>query len=256
VLNSNFFKFNGKIYRQTFGTLIGSPLFPVLADIVLQDIEKRAISRIPISIPFYFRYVDDILFAAPPSVHTNILDIFNSFHHRLQFTIETSRNNHINFLDVSIEVNEGILEFDWYTKPIFSGKFMNFLSQHPMSHKRGIVFGLLDRVFRLSHPKFLQKNLRRIIELLLNNDYPLDFIFSNIRYRLKFLIHSNGSKNPSLTDSCPSSSFFTMPYIKNITDKFSPWTRWANKSLAYVIPNKLNKIIKKTQGSHTYLQLQ
>jgi len=72
--------FNEKIYRQTFGTPIGSPLSPVLADIVLQNIEERAISRISISIPFYFKYVDDILLAAPPLFHINILDIFNSFH--------------------------------------------------------------------------------------------------------------------------------------------------------------------------------
>jgi len=44
VLNSSSFKFNDKNYRQIFGTPMGSPLSPVLADIVLQDIEERTIS--------------------------------------------------------------------------------------------------------------------------------------------------------------------------------------------------------------------
>lgn len=78
VLNSNFFKFNDKIYKQTFGftsTPMDFPLFLILTDLqlVLQDIEERAILIIPIPLPFYFRYVDDILLAAlPPSFHSSI----------------------------------------------------------------------------------------------------------------------------------------------------------------------------------------
>jgi len=26
--------------------------------------------------------------------------------------------------------NNNVLEFDWYKKPIFSGRFLNFLSKH------------------------------------------------------------------------------------------------------------------------------
>lgn len=66
VLNSNFFKFNDKIYKQTFGTPMGFLLSLILTDLqlVLQDIEERAILIIPILFPFYFKYVDDILLAA------------------------------------------------------------------------------------------------------------------------------------------------------------------------------------------------
>jgi len=42
VLNSNFFKFNDKIYKQTFGTPMDFPLSLILTDLqlVLQDIEE------------------------------------------------------------------------------------------------------------------------------------------------------------------------------------------------------------------------
>jgi len=40
----------------------------------------------------------------------------------------------LNFLDVTIN-NEGTVEFDWYKKPTFSGRLLNFLSHYPTSQK-------------------------------------------------------------------------------------------------------------------------
>jgi len=42
VLNSTYFKFNNKIYRQTYGASMGSPLFPIVADLVLQNLEAHS----------------------------------------------------------------------------------------------------------------------------------------------------------------------------------------------------------------------
>jgi len=45
--------------------LLDFPLSPVISDIVLQDLEQMAISQLPIKLPFYFQYINDILLAAP-----------------------------------------------------------------------------------------------------------------------------------------------------------------------------------------------
>lgn len=42
VLNSTFFTFNGKIYQQTFDTSMDSPLSPIIADMTMRDLERRA----------------------------------------------------------------------------------------------------------------------------------------------------------------------------------------------------------------------
>jgi len=55
ILDSTFFKFNNKIYKQNFGTSMGSPLSPVIADIVMQDLKKRALKDFINKIPFYYR---------------------------------------------------------------------------------------------------------------------------------------------------------------------------------------------------------
>jgi len=35
VLTSTYFTFNSKVYKQTFGSPMGSPLSPIIADILL-----------------------------------------------------------------------------------------------------------------------------------------------------------------------------------------------------------------------------
>jgi len=54
-LNSTFFMFNDVCYQQTFGTPMGSPLSPIIAEITLQDLELRAIATLSVGLPFYFR---------------------------------------------------------------------------------------------------------------------------------------------------------------------------------------------------------
>jgi len=62
ILNSTFFSFNQKIYKQVFG-IPGSPLSPVIiANIVMQGLEEMAITKLQILLLFYFCYVDDITF--------------------------------------------------------------------------------------------------------------------------------------------------------------------------------------------------
>jgi len=44
------------------------------------------LNRLPASFPFYYRYVEDILLAAPLNLLNDILNIFKSFHDALKFT--------------------------------------------------------------------------------------------------------------------------------------------------------------------------
>jgi len=57
-----------------------SPLSPIIADLVLQDFEGRALEIFGIEMPFYFRYVDDIAMAVHHTQLDSLFNIFNSFH--------------------------------------------------------------------------------------------------------------------------------------------------------------------------------
>jgi len=134
ILDSTVFSFNNRIYKQKFGTPMGSPLSPIIASIVMDDLETRALNKLNFNIPFYYRYVDDIAMAVPCNKSKNVLEAFNSLHPRLQFTIENGGEK-LNFLDVTIINNKGSLEFDIYRKPTFSGRFLSYFSRHPCSQK-------------------------------------------------------------------------------------------------------------------------
>lgn len=156
---------------------MGSPLSPIIADITLQNLEKRILAMLPINLPFYVRYVDDVALAAPSSMLNDVLNTFNSLHPRLQFIMEKGVDNRLNFLDITLIVNGGTIEFDWYHKPTFSGRYLNFESTHSLCQKRDTITGLTDRAFLLSHPRFHQKNMELVVNILLENGYPLNFTF-------------------------------------------------------------------------------
>jgi len=126
-----------------------------------------------------FRYVDDIAMAVPSNSIDDILNISNSFHPKLQFILEIGEKN-LNFFDITMIIIGKIFEF--------------FISTPSLPKKRGIIINMVDRAFLLSHPRFHHVNLRKIINILLDDDYSLKFIFDTIDTRLKYLISQHGQQ--------------------------------------------------------------
>ncbi|KYN21838.1 ATP-dependent DNA helicase PIF1, partial [Trachymyrmex cornetzi] len=99
---------------------------------LLQKLEKTALMLFNNHVLFYYQYVDDLYAAVPSSEIHKFMECFNSFH-RLQFTLEIGHDL-LNFSDVLITIIGNQLNFDWYHKPTFSGRFLNFFQIIP-SHK-------------------------------------------------------------------------------------------------------------------------
>jgi len=109
---------------------MGSPLSPFISKLVTRDLEERVLEILDLSLPFYFRYVDDIAMAIPSDSINKVLNIFNNLYPRLQFTLEVGGDK-LNFLDVTIMKNNNKLEFNWYHKPTFLGRYLNYLLPTP-----------------------------------------------------------------------------------------------------------------------------
>lgn len=88
VLKSTSFKFDDRFYEQTFGTPMGSPLSPILADMVMQDLEVHCIDSLDFALPVFYRYVDEIFTILPSDRTDDVLFVFNNYHPRLHFTLE------------------------------------------------------------------------------------------------------------------------------------------------------------------------
>jgi len=256
VLDSTFFTFDNQVYKQNFGTPMGSPLSPIIADIVMQELETTVLSTVNFPIPIHYRYVDDILMAVPYDKIDHILNAFNNFHPRLQFTLEVGGHK-INFLDTTIIVEKNRLKIDWYHKPTFSGRLLNYWSQHPLSQKRGTIMGLVDRAFSLSHPEFHKKNLDLVIRILLDNDYPLKFIFKVMTDRIKSLVNKKTlkqNKTPQEIIDTRTEKWFTVPYVSNFSEKLKKVVVGTRLKLAYRSLNKLDKFIKVQKDPLSNLQ--
>ena len=64
---------NGKHYKQLHGTAMGSPISVIVAEIVMQHVEERALATCRQTIPHWLRYVDDTFTA----VHKDEIDDFH-----------------------------------------------------------------------------------------------------------------------------------------------------------------------------------
>lgn len=223
---------------------MGSPFSPILCDLVLQCLETKCLKMLPFEVPLYFRYVDDTLICIPNDMIEFTLNIFNSFDNNIQFTSEKCINNKINFLDVEliIQDNNSVIT-NWYRKPSFSGRYLNFNSHHPLTHKIGIVYTLVDYSIKLSHSTFHNKNLELIKILLTQNNYPSKFIDKYINIRLKKHLHDNNFTNPTKKINS-NNPMIVLPYMKNIAYQINKICSKSQISVIYSCINKFSLFIK------------
>ena len=125
-------KIDGTTYFQKRGLPMGSLFSPVLANIVMEDLENARLSNLDFEVPVYFRYVDDILIVIPNTHVDHILQIFNTNPLNIEFTFENEFEGAINFLDVTITRKQNQkLSSNWYRKQTWSCRYLNFNSHHP-----------------------------------------------------------------------------------------------------------------------------
>ena len=115
--NNTVFQFNNQYYKQIYCSPMGSAVSSIFANLVLEDLEEHCLSLLDFKPVFFVRYVDDILTCIPIDKTKHTLEIFNSYHNRLQFTHETKVDNSINFLDFKLTRQNNKLIHIWYRKP-------------------------------------------------------------------------------------------------------------------------------------------
>ena len=89
--------------------------------------------------------------------------------YKLQLTFEVQQNNQINFLDLSLIIQETQIISNWFQKPTSSNRSIDYFSNHLICQKKNIVYNL-------SHKTFHNANLKIVKQILLNNDFPNSFI--------------------------------------------------------------------------------
>lgn len=184
VLNSSYFEYDKKFYKQTEGVPMGLPISSIIAQIVLECLEETVIPKFKFHIPFYFRYVDDCITAIPREKVNEMQCELNNFHPQIQFTCEVEQNQQLNFLELTLHRIKNCIETSWYTKDTWSGRYLHFESTHNISQKKNIIANLADRAISLTDEKYRSSAISKAKAVLEMNGYPRNLITDIFKKKL------------------------------------------------------------------------
>lgn len=241
-IENSYFVFNDTYFKQIFGLGMGNNLAPVTSDIVMVEVQNSAIEKLSFEIPFFKRYVDDIFTCIPFDKKDEILAAFNSIHPRLKFTIELeSRDNTLPFLDTLLIRRNNRIITDWYQKPTFSGRILNFNSKHNMAQKINIINNLKHRALKLSNNEFHEQNIIKIKSILEKNNYPAKFINE--------ILNRKEPEHHRPQEEEENKKYFKVTYVENLGEQIKNIFTKLNINIAFKSDNTIKKFFTKTKSA-------
>lgn len=198
---------------------MGSPLGPTLANFFLGCLEEKIFQNddnntLP---KIYLRYIDDV-FACFENENdcTKFLDILNSQHKDIRFTVEkATRANTLSFLDVNVQLLNNGYETCVWRKATNTGLVLNFNAVCPKTWKSGLILCFLHRAKTIcSNWNLYVSEVNKLRAMFRNNGYPDWFINHTIK---RFEDHED-NKNKTVEKDF----LFTigLPYFGNASHQF------------------------------------
>lgn len=196
VLENNYFEFENKIYRQLFGTAMGTKMAPPYANIFLADLEEKYIfqhNSFIQNITIYLRFLDDIflIWHGDRQQLNNFVTYLNQLHPTIKFTTNYSETS-VNFLDTTVYINKRsrYLCTKLYTKPTDKKSLLHFNSYHPLHTKLSIIYSQALRYRTITtNNKILKRQLTQLKNELIFKKYPTTLINTEI-HKIKNLTQS------------------------------------------------------------------
>ncbi|XP_070208302.1 uncharacterized protein [Littorina saxatilis] len=135
VLHNNVFQFDGQIFKQIFGTAMGTPMAPTIANIFMA---------------MWKRYIDDItIWLHGKEELVKFIEWLNEQHPTIKFTYSYGRSN-VPYLDVNLSITpDGLLTTDLHVKPTDAAMILPFHSCHPRHCPRSIPYSQCLRLRRI-----------------------------------------------------------------------------------------------------------
>ncbi len=128
--------------------MMAFPISPVMAKMLMEHFEEKALS-IFVHPPRYLqRYVDDAMAIIKKRLVQQFTDHLNDVDENkaIQFTVEHEHDNSIAMLDALITKNDdGSPSFEVYRKSTDTDQYLNFKSHQPLQHKLGVIRTLKHR---------------------------------------------------------------------------------------------------------------
>lgn len=215
TLGTCYFKFEENFFQQIDGVSMGSPISSTVAQLVMEYLEEKVLSGQNYNITLFKRYVDDCLIITSENEIQRIIDGLNSFHHKIQFTLETEMNNAINFLDMTLLRINNSVQTKLYRKETCTDRIIDYNSAHIYKQKKAIMIGYIDRALKLTSPIYRPTIIQDITSLLIKNNYPLPQIKKIIKQRTHKLYNTENSTNKKEEPI----TFIPIPYVPSLSEK-------------------------------------
>lgn len=178
VLKSNNFEFNGKHYLQKRGTAIGTRMAPSYTNIFMDRLERRLLENAEVTPRIWWRYIDDIFIVWTEGEEKlkKFIDYLNNAHETIKFTYKWSERE-IEFLDVKVINESGVLKTDVLIKPTDSHQYLHSSSCHPGACKRSIPFAQALRLRRIcSKSCYFEKRAEELVKFLMERGYSRAYV--------------------------------------------------------------------------------
>ena len=131
---------------------MGSPVSIVIANLVMENVEERALTTFHSPPKFWKCYVDHTCTALPRDMVKSFHSHLNSIEPCMQFTVEEESEDRIlPLLDMELcQDSNGTVTTSVYQKTTHTNHYLSFASHHPVTHKIVVVSTLMSRANTLS----------------------------------------------------------------------------------------------------------
>lgn len=156
---------------------MGSKLSPLLADVFMSDFEEE-LQKEKIFPRIWRRYVDDIFAVVKERYLAQTLQLLNSRHSSIKFTVEKETDGSLPFLDLMITKKEdNTLKFGIYRKPTSTDRYITSDSNHFGAQQQAAFHSMAHRLFNIPMEKeeFCAER-KKIHEAAILNGYDRKFV--------------------------------------------------------------------------------
>ena len=139
MLKNDVFTFGKKNLKQIRGAEIGNKFVPPYSILFLAELQEEILREVELKHYLWWWYMFDIFFIWEHGEKKlkEFIDVLNKKHPTIKFTEEWSKTQ-INFLDVTVYLENGKIKTDLYVKPTDTHQYMHSCSCHPYHCKKGI----------------------------------------------------------------------------------------------------------------------
>ena len=214
----------------------------MVGEIVMQSIEEQALATYGLTLPFWFRYVDDTITTLHDDEIGQFHNHLNSQNRDMQFTEAIEEKGGLPFLDCLVELDNEELRTTVYRKPTDTDRLLDESSYNLTSHKATTIKTLTRRAQLIcDSPDALRNKNECVRYMFRKNKYNSDFIKVSTYEDHEI----NETNNPTTTTA-------TIPYVRGTSEIISRTLRSYNIHVAHrpitTLRNLLTNVKDKEQN--------